>query len=141
MLGVAAIVFLGILILVLLRKKKAASANPVAIREAAYKNAVAALGDIGDIAPREAAVISSLVIRKYLSIAANDPALFETHEEYLARDKALEGFSDDARRSAESGFSRLAAIKYSPASPNMNTLEVVDGSRSLLDTLHGGFKS
>jgi hypothetical protein len=32
---------------------------------------------------RESAVLSSLVLRKYLSAAADDPALFETHEEFI----------------------------------------------------------
>lgn len=137
----ASLVVLAMVALVVFRNKKVKPADPAAIREAAYRDALTALDGIGDIPPREAAVISSLVVRKYLSIAANDPALFETHEEYLSRDKALHNFSEEARASAAAGFSFLAAMKYSAETPDMDVKVLVGDSRALLETLHQGFKA
>lgn len=123
------------------RKKASAPPTPQAIRETARAEAEAALNAIGPDTPsREAAVISSLVLRKYLSVVAADPALFETHEEYISREKALEKFTDEARQTAATGFSRLASIKYAAAQPDLNTEQVITGSRTLLQTLHQGLK-
>lgn len=135
---VAALFILGVLALLIFRKKAGLAADPNAKRRTAHAEAAAALESIGEIAPREAAVRSSLILRKYLSVVANDPALFETHEEYLLRHEALKNFSEEARESASLGFTRLAAIKYSPESPDMDTPQVVVGSRNLLEILHHG---
>ena len=139
---VTGVVLLAALLAVLIfKKKKVALPDPVAIRKAARAEAAAALEKIGPVPAREAAVQSSLILRKYLSVAAGDPALFETHEEYLSRHEALKDFSEEARGSAGVGFSRLAAIKYSPENPDMETRQVVAGSHTLLDILHQGFRA
>jgi hypothetical protein len=122
-------------------RKKSVPVDPRALREAARAEAAAALDAIGEIPAREAAVVSSLVLRKYLSTAAGDPALFETHEETISRHEAFKSFSDEARSSASIGFSRLAAIKYSAVVPDMNREQVVTGSRNLLEILHHGFRA
>ena len=72
-------------------------------------------------------------------VRAGDPALFETHEEFVARHDALAALSADARHAAESGFSRLVALKYSPEIPQGDPKEVISDSRALLKTLHQGF--
>ena len=90
---------------------------------------------------RDAAVQSSLILRQYLAVAAGDPALFETHEEYLSRHQALQAFSEDARSAAGLGFSRLAAIKYSAATPELSTGQVITGALALLEVLRHGFKA
>ncbi len=131
----------AVIAVLIFRNKKAALPDPLAIRHAARAEAAAALAKIGEVSAREAAVQSSLILRKYLSVAAGDPALFETHEEYLSRHEALKEFSEEARGSAGLGFSRLAAIKYSPGSPDMETSQVIAGSHALLDILHHGFRA
>lgn len=141
MIAAAVLVVLAVLALVIFKKKKTAPVDPLAVRQAARAEAAAALEEIGPVSARDAAVQSSLILRKYLAVAADDPALFETHEEYLSRHEALQAFSEDARSSAGLGFSRLAAIKYSAATPEMTTGQVIAGSHSLLEILHHGFKA
>jgi hypothetical protein len=142
MIAVLVLLVLGIILaLLIFRRKAKLVADPHAARRAAHAEAVAALDGIEEIAPREAAVRSSLILRKYLAVVAHDPALFETHEEYLLRHEALKNFSEEARGSANLGFARLAAIKYSPDSPDMDTPQVVAGSRSLLEILQHGLQA
>jgi hypothetical protein len=125
----------------LLTRKKAGPLDPRLAREAARAEAAAALDKIGEVPPREAAVVSSLVLRKYLATATGDPALFETYEETISRHEALKDFSEEARGSATIGFTRLAAIKYSPEDSDMETPQVVAGSRNLLEILHTGLRA
>lgn len=143
MMIVAAILltFIAALTVWMLKRKKTATVNPLSIRQAALAEASAALSEIGPVEPREAAVRCSLILRKYLSVAAADPALFETHEEYISRHEALKDFSEEARGTASLGFSRLAAIKYAPQTPDLGTEQVITGSRVLLETLHHGFRA
>ncbi len=140
---IAAVILLAIamLALVIFKKKKPAMPDPLAIRQAAHAEAVAALDRIGAVSPRDAAVQASLILRRYLSVAAGDPALFETHEETISRHDALKGFPEEVRSSANLGFARLAAMKYSPATPAVATDQVVSGSRALLETLHHGIRA
>lgn len=135
-----ATVVLGLIAILIFRKKRGVISNPLGVRAAAHAEAVTALDRVGEVPPREAAVHSSLIIRKYLSLVARDPALFETHEEYVARHEALKNFSEDAREATRLGFARLAAIKYSPQSPDLDTPQVISGSRNLLETLHHGLR-
>jgi len=139
MIGVL-IVILGIWIGIWLsRKGRAARPDPSLIRNAAYREAVASLDAIRTDDSRDAAVQSSLVLRKYLAQAVADPALYETHEEFLARHESLADLTETAKLAASEGFSRLAAIKYAPESPSQASSETVTESRSLLDTIHHGF--
>ena len=140
--ALAAFVLLAMLLFWIIRKKKNTAADPAAVRNIAYKEAVAALDAISATAStRDAAVRSSLITRKYLSTAAGDPALFETHEEYVSRHEALKNFTAEARSAAESGFTRLAALKYSAEVPEVAANHVVSESRTLLETLHSGFRA
>lgn len=130
---------LVILALVFLLKKRKERLDPRAIRNAAFDEASTALAAIDSETPRDAAVRASLVLRRYLSSAARDPALFETHEEFIGRRDSLKELTADARTAAESGFTRLAALKYAPEIPAAVPQEVIGDSRALLETLHRGF--
>ncbi|RYD19972.1 MAG: hypothetical protein EOP88_16910 [Verrucomicrobiaceae bacterium] len=142
MIWLAAIAFILSLALVwFLTRKKPVAPDPRLAREAARAEAAAALDRIGEVPAREAAVVSSLVLRKYLATAAGDPALFETHEEYIGRHEALKDFSEEARGATSIGFARLAAIKYSQDDPDMETPQVVAGSHNLLGILHTGLRA
>ena len=141
MIVVAVLLALALLAVVIFKKKKVAPLDPLAVRQVAHAEAAAALATIGAVPAREAAVQSSLILRRYLSVVAGDPALFETHEEYLTRHEALKDFSEDARSSAGLGFARLAAMKYAPESPTMATEQVVAGSHTLLEILHHGIRA
>jgi len=135
----AAAVLLVLVVVFLIFRKRKAAADPLAARNAAYQEAGGALGKMNALQARDAAVQSSLILRKYLSVAADDPALFETHEEFVSRHDALKALNEDARRKSESGFARLASLKYAAEIPDLNPSEVVHESRELLETLHHGF--
>ena len=129
----------AVVLVLVFRKRKAAAVNPRKVREDAFREALGSLSGIRTEDPRDTAVQSSLVLRKYLSVAAADPALFETHEEFIARQDALQALSENARTAAESGFSRLAALKYGPEIPDTPAANIIAESRGLLETLHHGF--
>lgn len=141
MIAAAVLLAIALLAVVIFKKKRVAAIDPRAVRQAAHAEATAALDKIGAVPAREAAVRSSLILRRYLSVVAGDPALFETHEEYVSRHEALKDFSDDARGSASLGFARLAAMKYAAETPAMATAEVISGSRTLLEILHHGIRA
>ncbi len=108
------------------------------VRDVARAVAANALATpMGD--PRETAVQSSLILRRYLTAAAGDPALYETHEEWVARHDALQVLTADARAAALNGFERLAALKYAPSSSGIAAEAVLTDARQLLETLHHGF--
>ncbi len=140
--GTLLVAALLVAILLVRAMKRPRPANPAKIREEARLKAVAALESArgGSAAtPREAAVLASLALRDYLSTAAEDPALFETHEEFIARRDSLAALHPQAREAAANGFTRLAALKYAANPPQDNAGDVVETARTLLDTLHRGF--
>jgi hypothetical protein len=130
---------IAVAIFLIFRKRKAAAEDPRKVRDNAFREAFAALSGMRLEDPRDAAVQCSLVLRKYLSIAAADPVLYETHEEFIARRDALQALTEAARDAAESGFNRLAALKYGPEIPGTPAADVAAESRGLLETLHHGF--
>jgi len=134
------ILVLAVAVWLLLRRLRAIAAkNAVDIRGQAYQEAEAALADVSTDDPRDAAVRASLIMRRYLSVAAGDPALFETHEEFISRHDALQALTDEARTAAAGVFARLAALKYAPGQADGDAGEVLTESRRLLQTLHHGF--
>jgi len=124
---------------ILFKKKKQAIVDPLSLRRYAYEEAALALKNIESADVRTAAVQTSLILRNYLSVAAADPALFETHEETVLRPEALTQFTADARLDATRSFTRLASLKYSPTISEVTFCDVVSESRALLETLHHGF--
>lgn len=141
MVAAAVLLVLGVMALLLFKKKNSVPFNPQAARDAAHAEATTALGKISSTHAREAAVQTSLILRKYLSLAAGDPALFETHEETLSRHEAFKDFSDEARKAAGTGFNRLASLKYAADVPDVATADVISESHALLEILHRGFKA
>jgi hypothetical protein len=139
---IAAVAFfiVACVVFVLTKKRRVLETNPQSQRAAAHAVAIESFDHIGACHPRDAAVMSSLIVRKYLSVVAKDPALFETHEETLSRHDALKNFSHVARVSAHDGFARLAALKYSPMNADISSETIVLESRQLLETLHHGFQ-
>ena len=136
----AGILLLSLLALAwFLHRRSRQKPDPSTQRNTAYSEAMASFENITGADPRNAAIQSSLILRRYLSIAAGDPALFETHEEYLSRHDALQALAPEVRETAAAGFSRLAALKYSPELPEADPQEIVSGSKDLLQSLHQGF--
>ncbi len=137
--AIVAVLVLALLLMFLNRRKKP-HFDAKAAREAARFEALLLLDNIRNVTAREAAVQASLVLRKYLITISGDPALFETHEETIARHRALHAFTDEARAAAGTTFNQLAALKYAEQIPDEAADNVTRGARSLLETLHQGFR-
>ena len=135
--GIALLVIAAILWLI--RKRRNTSQSAASLREAAYRDALAALDSISLGQSRAAAVQASLILRKYLATAAADPALFETHEEFISRHDSLQQLHPDARDAAALAFRKLASLKYAPDALTEAPAVIRDESRALLQTLHHGF--
>jgi len=135
--GIATVVVL--VILMIWWKRRTTTVSPAGPRRAAYAAALADLDRIGSTDARSTTVQCSLILRKYLTATADDPALFETHDEFVSRQDALQSLTHDARAAAESGLARLAKLKYAQEIPAMDPAAILTESRTLLETLHHGF--
>lgn len=140
--GVLALLLALVMLVVVLRKRRRAL-DPQAARKAAYREAKTRLDALmpGDV--RELAVVCSLTLRKYLSVAAGDPSLFETQEEFTGRvggAEVLAGLDAGARGEVLAWFARLAEIKYAPGDGGADPAGVLAGSRRVLDILEGGLR-
>ncbi|HEY8962679.1 MAG TPA: hypothetical protein VIM57_10790 [Luteolibacter sp.] len=131
--GLLLIVLIAGIVFWLLRRKPVA--DPSAIRREALRAADRALAEAKPTGIRDAATLASLVLRRYLATVAGDPALFETHEEFIARRDSLARLQEAARTSVAEGFARLAALKYDRQPPTGDPAVVIDDARALLTTL------
>ena len=137
--GAALLIALAFVVVLLLRRKPEPDAR--AARREAFRQADRALAETRPPGVREAATFASLILRRYLATVAGDPALFETHEETLARHDALARFDESARTTAAGGFARLAALKYDSHPPAGDPAGVLADARALLATLDRGFRA
>lgn len=139
--AVALVMLLAVLFMIHRARKRGSAADPAAIRRAAWLEAGTALEKITAQTARAAAIQCSLILRRYLSIAAEDPALFETHEEFIGRHDSLKPLSVEARQICSQGFDWFATLKYAPEPPAAEPATVVTEARGLLDALHHGFQA
>ena len=119
-------------------RQKRRSADPASLRNAAFREAADALAEIKTADVRSGATQGSLILRRYLATVCGDPALFETHEEFISRHDSLKDLSESAREAARSEFDRLVRLKYSPETPQVAVGEIAAGCGRLLETLHRG---
>lgn len=131
--GLFLIALLALVLFLALRRTPGMDAT--AARRDALRVADRALAEAKPSGIREAATLASLVLRRYLATVAGDPALFETHEEFIARRDSLARLQDTARAHAAEGFARLAALKYDRQPPTGDPAVVIDDARALLTTL------
>jgi hypothetical protein len=96
----------------LLRKKKVF--DPSKAEREAFQKALAGIAKLDASLGKENVIMVSLVIRKYLAQSLNEPALYETHEEFIGRHDAIKGLNEDLRAMIHAYFSELAAMKYGP---------------------------
>ena len=138
-LGIGLLVGVVAAFLLVRRLRRPAAGSAQSVRDLAFREALAGLAKLVAPTARGAAVQTSLILRTYLSLAARDPALFETHEEFIARSDSLKVLTEDAQTACRGGFARLAALKYAPEPPESDPAAVVAEARGLLETLHRGF--
>jgi hypothetical protein len=103
---------LVLLIFVVTRKKP--NIDSLKEKREAYLEAKSALAEEarGDV--REKAIRVSMILRSYLAKTMNEPALYETQEEFVARHDGLKDLPDSVKSEVGFFFSKLAAIKYAP---------------------------
>ena len=134
-LAIAAAAVAFVALVFLLRRAKREKADPTLAREQAYRTAVGELESPPARGMQEAATRVSIALRRYLAAVSGDPALFETHEEFVARHQALAGYPDDLRKSTAEGFSHLARLKYGREAAG-DPAALFSAARQLLDRLH-----
>lgn len=134
--AVAVIALLLIIFIVILALRKTRPVDEHAARKRAYQDALRCLDEARPTGSREAATLSSFVLRRYLAVVARDPSLYETHEEFVGRHDVLKNVSDDIRHQAVEGFGHLASMKYGRETRAGEGGPVIQSSRSLLETLH-----
>jgi Domain of unknown function (DUF4381) len=131
----AAVVF-GTVLLVLLIRRKKSSADPGREKREAYIEAIA---DFGQVAPgdlRQTAVRVSEILRRYLAKSMRESALYETHEEFVARHDALKDLPEDVRQKIAVFFAKLAEVKYAPEPPDSEPAPIHAGGLELLERIH-----
>jgi hypothetical protein len=124
--------FLGYLFL-----RKSKIQNPNQVKILAYQEALAEFGKLHVSIGKENVIIVSLVLRRYLAKVMNEPALYETHEEFIGRHDAIKDFSEDLKLEITNYFSKLAAIKYGPDEvvvADVDTLK--QGAIKFLERIH-----
>ncbi len=107
-----------------------------AIRDAAMRDALAALDQLTTTTARDTAVEVSLILRRFLATTAGDPALYETHEEFVMRQDSLQSLSEATRILSQQSFEQLAKLKYAPETPETDLSALTRDTRQLLQTLY-----
>lgn len=117
-LGVVTLALVGLLYFII-RKLKTTKQNASLLdeaREQLHKLKI----DSANMPTHMTANRISLILRRYLEAAFDDPALFETNEEFTLRDTALQQLHPDSRQSVIQHLNALSELKYAP----QNSIEV-----------------
>lgn len=117
-------------------RKHAPSRRAPNTKAIAFAEAVAALTQLPPRNPRETATSVSLILRRYLARITDDPALYETHEEFIARHDALAGLPTEARNHTATTFSHLASLKYAPTTLTEEPTDIINQAKQLLRILN-----
>ena len=107
----------ALLLLILLGfyiSRKSKVQDPKQAMRLAYQEAMAELEKLDASIGKENVIIVSLVLRQYLARVMNEPALYETHEEFIGRHDVIKDLSEELKLEITDYFSKLAAIKYGP---------------------------
>lgn len=132
--GAGAVLALVVLVLLLMRRKT--SPDPHREKREAYNEAKAEFGQAAGAEPRAEALRVSAILRRYLARSMGEPALFETHEEFVSRHEALKGLPDEIRDEVGAFFAKLAELKYAPALPEGDGTAIHAGGLALLERIH-----
>ncbi len=65
----------------------------------------------------------------------NEPALYETHEEFVGRHQGLKDLPEDVRLETGTFFGKLAAMKYAPEDMPMEGV-IRDEGIAILERIH-----
>ena len=110
--------------------------SPEDLKKKAHRDALAALSACPKQELIPAATECSLVLRRYLAAVTSDPALYETHDEWIARHDALETFEAQLKQQIHHLFEQLARWKYAPSDEGDEPAQVISRSRDLLESIN-----
>lgn len=112
--AIAVVTLILLILLGFLIYRKTNVFDPAKAKREAYQEALTGLEKLDESLGKDNMVMVSLVIRKYLAKSMNEPALYETHEEFVGRHDAIRDLDEDLRVKIGNYFSELAAMKYGP---------------------------
>lgn len=125
-----ALVLAGLLLWLVLSRRKKTLVPPQSPQDIAFR----ALDELSEELPamRECSLRLSMVLRTFLTGQIQDPALFETHEEFSRRMDALSGVPTSCRYETLYLLERLAEMKYAG-----NTEQDPQKARVLIEEARG----
>jgi hypothetical protein len=98
---------------------------------------MAELAKLDESLGKKNVITVSLVLRKYLAKVMAEPALYETHEEFIGRHDAIKGFNEELKVAISEYFSKLASLKYGPDEGIVSDVELLKrGAANLLERIH-----
>lgn len=113
-----ALVAIGVLLLIILAMVIIAKSKTRRAQRSCLDEARALLADLKKQAtrlpPEEIATKTSGIIRQYLETAFDDPAIFETNEEFKLRTTALETLHPEIKTQITRHLEQLSELKYEP---------------------------
>jgi hypothetical protein len=119
----------------LLRKAKVY--DPTKAKREAYRQALSELAKLKASLGKENVLMVSLTMRKYLATCMNEPALYETHEEFIGRHDAIKDLDEELKNAISVYFSELAAMKYGPAEEQVFDVDSLkQQATNLLERIH-----
>ena len=111
---------LVLLVVFLLRRPKPGPASLEEIYDQSRKELECLRGCLDRLPLAAVATEASLSIRRYLAACLGEPALYETHEEFLLRDEALAELPAGSREHLNPLLTRLAELKYGPSAEDVS---------------------
>jgi hypothetical protein len=121
----------------LFRMARTRQTSPEAIAEKAYRQALASLEQSRSLPTiLEQATATSLTLRSYFAQSLQDPSLFETHEEFMARHNALATLPEQTRGEIAGFFATLARYKYAPNESTAAKPQLVEDATTALHHWH-----
>lgn len=132
----AAAIILLTLILFRIKHRKVSIDPGLAEREA-YTKAVGSFEAMNSGSQRDTAIRVSVILRAYLAESLSEPALYETHEEFIGRHDALGSLPDEVRTETAAFFEKLAAVKYGPVEGEREASDEFKAlGKGLLERMH-----
>ena len=126
---------IGLFIYFLTRTKPAPPGSVASIYQKSRKHLELLLGAISKQPLSQIATEASFAVRRYLAACLSEPALYETHEEFLLREDALDRLPAGSRDKLNPLLEQLAALKYSPSHTDPENAEII--LKKSLNTLQG----
>ncbi len=130
----------GIILIILATWFFVRKGTPARKRQSLLEKARAKLTELkkqsDNLTPETIATRISIIVRQYLETAFEDPALFETNEEFTLRPRALEKLHPDTRQPITDHLQRLSELKYEPQddsdTANASAASLIDEADKLL---------